>query len=94
MLTTAIRAYQRYLIIKLGVKMMVRFHHKIVPAQRGPCPLGGNCSATGLAEAQTMGWRALPGILARMSRCAGPQMLPNCNSLGIERWRWADKDDC
>jgi hypothetical protein len=99
-LPAAIRAYQRHLTVKLAVKTAIRLHHGIVPAQRGPCPLAGRCSATGLAEAQTLGWQALPLIWSRINSCGARHRRPRCSdSDGIStclaaNWRWANPDDC
>lgn len=84
LLITAIRLYQKYRIVNLTVRLAVRLHHRLRPAERGTCPLGGMCSATGLSEARTMGLRALPLIVGRMSTCAGPG---GCVSMASKRDR-------
>src|ERR1700691_3962196 len=68
MLTAAIRAYRRYKFVKTGVKLLILFHHTARPRARAACTLA-DCSGTGLAEAQALGWRALPGILSRINAC-------------------------
>lgn len=70
MLAWLITRYQRSPLINRGVRLAVRIHHRLRPAKRGPCPLTGRCSATGLARARVLGWAALPVILARMSVCS------------------------
>lgn len=80
MLATAIKVYRKNRAVNLAVRAAVRLHHKIRPSdERRPCPLGGQCSAVGLAQAQAMGMAALPVILARMSLCGpGADESPHC----------------
>jgi hypothetical protein len=68
MLTAAIRAYRKYKFVKRGMKLLILFHHTARPRARSACTLA-DCSGTGLAEAQALGWKALPGILSRINAC-------------------------
>jgi hypothetical protein len=79
MLAFMIRLYRSFWPVNLAVRVLVGLHHILIPANRAPCKLPGVCSMTGLAEAQALGFRALPGILARMAAC-GPGVTsdPDC----------------
>jgi len=69
-LPAAIRLYQKSPLVNRAVRLSVRAHHRLTP--RGPraaCPYPGNCSAAGLAAANTMGMAALTGIVSRMAAC-------------------------
>jgi hypothetical protein len=69
-LAAAIRLYQRSPVVNTAVHLSVRVHHALTPRGcRAVCPYRGQCSATGLAAAGTLGMKALPAILSRMSRC-------------------------
>lgn len=69
-LAAAIRLYQRSAVVNTAVRLSVRAHHKLTPGgPRAVCPYRGTCSKTGLAAAGTLGMKALPAILSRMSTC-------------------------
>ena len=69
MLAALIGLYRRFRVVKLLVQVLVMVHHLLTPGtERAPCTLE-NCSATGLAEAAQLGWKALPGILDRINHC-------------------------
>ena len=72
MLARAIRLYRRSQATRTLVRAAIRLHHRLVPAARMPCQLA-DCSGTGLAEATALGWKALPVICDRISRCGGAQ---------------------
>jgi hypothetical protein len=86
-----IQLYRRYRAVNRAVKLAIRLHHAVVPGSRSACTLA-DCAGTGLAEAQEMGWRALPGILSRISACGTRHRRPKCADndgifAGVDDWK-------
>lgn len=86
-LQTFIKLYRRSRLVKRMTRLAISVHHLMRPAVRTPCTLA-DCSGTGLAEAETVGWKALPGILARMNACGGWMFCPEPPLAGMTMGRY------
>jgi hypothetical protein len=69
-LAKIITAYRRYRAVRIGVRLLLGAWHDL-GGSRYPHCTQADCSGRGLAEAQTMGWAALPGVLSRLRGCGG-----------------------